>query len=126
MTDPTCPRCQHAKAHGWWGPPRGLTHCRKCHRDWRGTAQAHCVTCCAHFGTYNAADLHLTASGCRPPDTVRTRADKPRLVLDRDKQGAIWREVSRSSNPFAGTTSPLKAELAAAPLLGVAEAPKRG
>ena len=90
----TCPRCEHAKLHGWWGPPHQLTHCRKCHRDWTAaSSQAHCVTCCAHFSTYHGADMHLTPAGCRPPETVRTKAGAPRLVRGHDKHGPIWRRT---------------------------------
>ena len=93
MTD--CPRCEHARLHGWCGPPSGLSHCHKCHRDWSGTTQAHCVGCCAHFSTYGIADLHLTPTGCRPPESVRTKAGEPLLRLDHDKHGPIWRGAER-------------------------------
>jgi hypothetical protein len=118
MPDPTCPRCQHAKAHGWWGPPRGLAHCRKCHRDWRGTAQAHCVTCCQHFSTYSAADLHLTRTGCRPPDQVLTKIGAPSLMLDHDKHGAIWR--------WAGTRPASRMRRGATSYSRVSEVPATG
>jgi hypothetical protein len=32
---PSCARCAHVAADGSWGAPYGLTHCRRCHRDWR-------------------------------------------------------------------------------------------
>jgi hypothetical protein len=87
-----CARCEHATRHGWWGPPHDLTHCCKCHRDWRmGSPQAHCVTCCAHFSTTRAADVHLMETGCRPPDDCKDKVGRPRLVLGTDKYGAIWR-----------------------------------
>jgi hypothetical protein len=89
---PSCARCAHANQHGWWGPPTGLTHCRKCHRDWpMGSPQLHCVTCCAHFSTSRACDVHLTATGCRPPGEGAGRAGRPQLVLGTDRHGAIWR-----------------------------------
>ncbi len=87
-----CLRCTHVAEHGWWGGPRQLTHCRRCHRDWpMGSPQAHCVTCCAHFSTARAADLHLTATGCRLPGECKDKTGQPRLVLGADKYGAIWR-----------------------------------
>ena len=100
----SCPRCEHARAHGWWGPPHGLTHCRKCHRDWPlGSPQAHCVTCCAHFSTYGVADLHLTATGCRPPAEVTTKTGEPRLVLGEDAHGAVWRMAGTRPMAFLGS-----------------------
>jgi hypothetical protein len=92
MTAPDldCPVCQHADEHGWWGVTG--THCRKCHRSWQALKQAHCTLCCAHFASVRAADMHMNAQGCRPPDEVRTGAGTPRLVLRSTKDGAIWGE----------------------------------
>ena len=95
----TCPRCAHAAQHGWWGPPHGVTHCRKCHRDWRmGSPQCHCTLCCAHFSNYRGADSHQTATRCRPPAEVLAKSGKALLVLCRDRYGPIWRLAGQ--NPW--------------------------
>jgi len=95
-----CPRCAHAGQHGWWGPPSRLTHCRACHRDWpMGSPQIHCVTCCAHFSTPRACDLHLTATGCQPPDQSRDKHGRIRLVLSQTKYGPIWRMAAAGTKP---------------------------
>ena len=94
-----CPRCAHAAQDGWWGPPHGLTHCHKCHRDWRiGSPQCHCTLCCAHFSNYRAADLHMTPTGCRPPAEALTKGGEPRLTLGQDRYGPIWRLAGK--NPW--------------------------
>ena len=94
---PACFRCTCATEQGWWGPPSGLTHCRACHRDWpAGSPQIHCVTCCAHFSTPRACDLHLTATGCRPPGECVDKSGRPRLVASEDKHGPIWRRAGQS------------------------------
>ena len=87
-----CRRCLRSAQDGAWGEPWDLSHCGRCHRNWpMGSPQAHCVTCCAHFSTHRACDLHLTATGCRPPPECATKGGKPRLVLATDKHGQIWR-----------------------------------
>jgi hypothetical protein len=65
-----------------------------------GSPQAHCVGCCRHFSTYRMADLHLMPTGCRPPETVRTKAGELRLVLGHDKYGPIWRGAGERPLPW--------------------------
>jgi hypothetical protein len=66
-----CVVCVYAERHGHWGQEG--THCRKCHRSWRGLKETHCVSCCAHFSTHDACDKHLKPydeSGCYDPSTL--------------------------------------------------------
>jgi phenylpropionate dioxygenase-like ring-hydroxylating dioxygenase large terminal subunit len=100
----SCPRCAHGAKEGWWGPPHDLTHCHKCHRDWRlGSPQCHCTLCCAHFSNHRAADLHLTATRCRPPGEVFAKSGLTRLAHCRDRYGLIWRLAG--TNPWAESTA---------------------
>lgn len=97
-----CARRAHATKYGWWGPPHGLRHCRRCRREWAmGSRQIHCVTCCAHFSRPGGCDLHLTGTACRPPVECRTKTGEARLVLGQDKYGAIWRVVGRRPLPWS-------------------------
>jgi len=99
-----CPRCAHVALDASWGPPWDLTHCRKCHRDWRmGSPQCHCTLCCAHFSNHRAADMHITPTGCRAPAEAVTKNGEPRLVLGRDRFGPIWRLAGR--NPWTRRTA---------------------
>jgi hypothetical protein len=82
-----------------------LGMCSKCDRRWGGDRQAHCPTCCAHFGSLRAFDLHLgplPASGpqsCRDPARLRRRDGTPKLV---DHDG-VWLEPARKSEWAAAT-----------------------
>ena len=99
-----CARCAHATRHRSWGPPWEVTHCRECHRDWRmSSPQCHCTLCCAHFSNHRAADLHMTATGCRPLAEVVSKRGEQRLMLRQDRYGPIWRLAGR--NPWARGTS---------------------
>ena len=68
-----------------------------------GSPQCHCTLCCAHFSGYRAADLHMTATGCRPPAEVLVKGGAPRLVLGQDRYGPVWRLAGQS--PWARGTS---------------------
>lgn len=97
-----CARCVHADALGWWGPPSGLTHCRRCHRDWPiGSPAGSLCHLCAHFSTPGACDVHLTAVAWGPPAEWCTKNVEARLVLGQDKYGPIWRVTSRTRGALA-------------------------
>jgi hypothetical protein len=84
-----CVVCEHADAHGWWGPNhQGRTHCRGCHGSWSiGTDIQHCVTCHRTFTNVRAADFHRVRGECRDPATVRDRQHRPRLAPSRRHRG---------------------------------------
>lgn len=87
-TTPTaCGTCAYADEHGCWG--REGTHCRTCHRDFRGTSQMHCVTCHEHFTTSRACDMHR----CTDPGTVRSRTGAPQLAKVDRWGGTAWARV---------------------------------
>jgi hypothetical protein len=57
--DRSCPICAYAADHGSWPPDHVGTHCRDCHRSWRGLKEAHCAACHEHFSSPAAFDRHL-------------------------------------------------------------------
>ena len=65
-----CPLCAYAGAHGWWGTGHKGTHCRRCHRSWTSTREAHCVVCHAHFTADSAAEHHWPKGHHQDPATV--------------------------------------------------------
>ena len=93
MTD--CAPCAHRHTTGWWGNTpvgRQLHHCERCHRTWTAKREAHCVSCCQHFGGDAGFDLHRRGGKCSDPRALvgkkGKRAGEPMLVQD-DK--GIWR-----------------------------------
>jgi hypothetical protein len=71
-----CSVCAHADEHSWFGLEPGWTHCRGCHLNWKGTRQAHCVTCHRQFSSDTACELHKvykTGRVCQHPDLVTHR-----------------------------------------------------
>lgn len=91
----------HDTKYGSWGPPHGLSHCQRCHRDWAtGSPRMHRVTCCAHFSSPGAYGLHRTGTACRPPAGCRTKTGEARSVLGQEKYGAIWHMVGSRPLPW--------------------------
>ena len=86
---PTCPRCEHARVHAWWGYLPGTrtvgTHCSTCHRDWTGLSEAHCTVCHEHFSTDGVAKAHWTKDGHVAPESVAVLT--PQLT----RFGITWR-----------------------------------
>ena len=65
----TCPHCEHAAEHGWWGKglATGLTHCPQCHDSMPGTqVWSHCVACHTTFRGERCFNDHHEAGLCRP------------------------------------------------------------
>lgn len=102
-----CEICTHAAEHHWWGMIDGknITHCKKCHRTWKlsQARQAHCATCCAHFSSPSAFDLHLrngqTGPACRPPGECVTKDGAARLCAD---ASGMWGRPATEGSPWAG------------------------
>jgi hypothetical protein len=65
----TCSACAHIDKHGWHGI-EGSAHCHDCHHTWTSKRAAHCPTCCEHFTSYTASDLHDGPNGCRNPAEI--------------------------------------------------------
>lgn len=94
----TCPTCEHADAHGWFGLRRG-THCRRCHRTWTAPREAHCTLCCRHFSTGENADAHVGSSGCVDPATLCDKRHRPRFKLADRPSGPTWRGAGAYDGP---------------------------
>jgi hypothetical protein len=77
-----CQACAHNDRHGWTGL-EGQAHCADCHWTWRSRRAAHCPSCCSHFTSYTASDLHDGPTGCIPPAEI----DGLKLAVD----GYSWR-----------------------------------
>jgi hypothetical protein len=86
-------------------PPFG---CQKCERRWDGLTEAHCATCCAHFGSTGAFDLHrvgrihpydpaLDTRCCGDPATLTSRTGRLLLVAALRASGTVW--VQRHTRP---------------------------
>lgn len=87
-TTPRCPTCAFADEHGHH--PHSGTHCRRCHRDWWGTAQMHCVTCHHHFTSASSCHRHQRNGSCIDPRGALSKSDAPIFsVVDR-KGGPAW------------------------------------
>lgn len=88
ITSRDCDLCANVEREGWWGES-GVTHCRLCHRTWKMTTkQAHCMTCCEHFSSPSAFDLHLlpldAGEACADPSTFTNKKTKERLLVQRE------------------------------------------
>lgn len=103
----TCGPCEYAAKENWWGPDHRGTHCRDCHRSWRGTAQAHCAGCHEHFSSTSTFDLHLSYCTGDPQtahETLREASRKdgtPLLALSDMKDGPTWVRWHSGEHPFA-------------------------
>lgn len=53
-----------------------------CGRQWRGVAEAHCRTCCAHFKSVSGFDEHRRNGTCADPATLTRRDGGPAFRLD--------------------------------------------
>jgi len=107
----TCTPCNHGKETGWFGelPDEATAHCRKCHRNWKRHGDGHCDTCCEHFASDKAFDLHRDGTHgvdrhCVDPGTVVWATGTPKLFLHETVYGPIW-----STNPPAEKAGELKA-----------------
>ena len=109
-----CPVCIEADHRGCFGPALrpARTHCRGCHRSWGnaevppgprctrgGIRQVHCPACHAQFRNPQAFDAHLTAAGCRPPQTVRRGDGRPRFTYRDTRWGPLWALASYGPRP---------------------------
>jgi hypothetical protein len=89
----SCETCEQADRLGWLG--RDGAHCRRCHRDWWGTAQMHCVTCCRHFTSASTCEKHMLPHGCSDPATMvhgpkTAKAGEPVFHLVERRGGPTW------------------------------------
>ena len=102
-----CAPCEHATAHGWWGPDHQGTHCRDCHRSWRGKAEAHCAACHESFGSVSSFEIHVRYCTADPQTAqeslrVASRDDgTPRLALQDRNGGPVWVSWRSEGNPYA-------------------------
>lgn len=90
-----CRPCIHATLFGWWGYPllRDLnahTHCKTCHRSWRGIKEAHCTVCHEQFASNEAAGKHWVDDKHIHPSEVKGRDGKPRFCATEDEFGVVW------------------------------------
>lgn len=90
-----CRVCMHAGIFSWNGPPlrelNATSHCRGCHRSWRGVKEAHCTVCHEHFTSAEAADYQWERSGhVHPSSCQRGRGLGPRYVSEETEFGTIW------------------------------------
>jgi hypothetical protein len=88
--DLECTTCAYANEHGWWGTDHQGTHCRVCHRSWRGLKEIHCVVCHEHFSTPNNLDLHKDGSKCIPPQDVRNQKGESLMKSREGAHGQTW------------------------------------
>lgn len=102
----TCGPCDHAAAHGWFGPDHKGTHCSTCHRSWSSLKEAHCTICHQHFSADSVAALHEPYCG---PDTHESmqeavsEAGNP-IFAQRDRaNGSVW--VRWSETRWEGTAA---------------------
>lgn len=102
----TCPPCAHAAKSGWWGSDLAGTHCESCHRSWTGKTEAHCASCCEHFGSIEPFDIHLEQCTGDPASTRERLADlarsngNPVLALRQRASGPVWVRWRFGAHPF--------------------------
>lgn len=104
--DADCTPCMHGIIFGHWGKPltEGIgatTHCKRCHRSWRGIREAHCTVCCEQFASNEAASFHWDESKKGGPSVHRKveecmrEGDKgPRYTALETPFGVTW-QLSR-------------------------------
>lgn len=87
----SCPVCEFADVNGWHGFEGGRTHCRGCHREWRGTRAAHCVMCHETFTSDSACQAHKAIGrlACVPPVTATDKHGRL-LFTKATLGGADW------------------------------------
>jgi hypothetical protein len=94
----TCQSCVHTDQHGWHGI-EGSAHCHSCHLTWKSKRAAHCPTCCEHFTSYSASDLHDGPNGCLNPSEIPG--------LKRAADGHSWRCADTPQGAFPLPVRPI-------------------
>jgi hypothetical protein len=107
VSDARCKTCLALDLDEDTGPG---SHCRDCHRSWRGLAEAHCAECHRHFGGEVAFTAHQASGVCRDPGTIRTeerpgKPSRPRFKLvERKHSGPTWIQNDEREFPSVGGT----------------------
>ncbi len=90
-----CSPCVHATIFGWWGYPllrdlKAHTHCKTCHRSWRGVKEAHCTVCHQQFASNEAAGKHWVNDQHVRPSEVVGQSKTPRFCATDSEFGPVW------------------------------------
>ena len=79
--------------------------CGRCERRWDGLAEAHCTSCCRHFGSVTAFDVHRTGPvddrQCADPAVLVRRDGYPRLSPVQRTSGPTWVVFHTQPHPQA-------------------------
>lgn len=67
-----------------------MTGSHRCGRKWSGLSQAHCGTCCRHFGSVRGFDRHRATGRCVDPATIRDQSGRPYFKAVVGPLGTTW------------------------------------
>jgi hypothetical protein len=95
-----------------------IGHCHDCDRTWSALGEAHCATCCAHFTSDSAFDLHLARADsdepCHDPATVTRRDGRPVVTFTERASGTAWMRYSEGGHHFSKAARAVTERLGAA------------
>ncbi len=78
-----------------------IGRCPDCKLEWSALGEAHCASCCAHFGSDYAFDRHRTADfECIPVEDFGKpwrKTEKPMLVQVKRASGPVWVSAVRDA-----------------------------
>lgn len=95
-----CSICEYAAEHFCWPRDHQGTHCKDCHRSWRGLAEIHCVQCHEHFSSPATLDAHQVHLKCLDPATAEREDGTLRFRARVSPFGITWLRAEERELPW--------------------------